>query len=429
MKTARELLKERYIDQLKTSDDLFIGVEFEFPIVNLTGQATDTSVTRGLFDYLASLDSFEAVHTDQEGRAIELRHLPSQDHIVFEVSYNLIEFAFEKASKIQEIEHRFEEHLALIQPWLRERQHEIQGNGIHPSWNKNDNRPVKTERYEMLISFLELGLTQGRPGFHTFADYGGFICGSQVQLDVTADNYLRVLNAFNKVEAAKAYLFANSPFDGADWDTLISRDRFWEDSMHGYYPENIGIFPEDFTDTEDFLDWMEESAIYNVQRDSHLYYFTPIRAKDYLSQDSITAYTLDGQTVSLTPSPDDFKWHRAYHYQDLTKRGTVEFRSTCAQPLEQSFTPIAFHVGLMANLDQLEELLKAEPLFAEFDQDYKAMRRYFSKPQLAPDQLKAIHRFSQKLLACAQEGLEKRGYGEESYLEDLIQRLQQASLR
>lgn len=173
MKTARELLKERYIDQLKTSDDLFIGVEFEFPIVNLTGQATDTSVTRGLFDYLASLDSFEAVHTDQEGRAIELRHLPSQDHIVFEVSYNLIEFAFEKASKIQEIEHRFEEHLALIQPWLRERQHEIQGNGIHPSWNKNDNRPVKTERYEMLISFLELGLTQGRPGFHTFADYGG----------------------------------------------------------------------------------------------------------------------------------------------------------------------------------------------------------------------------------------------------------------
>lgn len=32
-------------------------------------------------------------------------------------------------------------------------------------------------------------------------------------------NYLRVINAFTQIEAAKAYVFANSEFTGADWDT------------------------------------------------------------------------------------------------------------------------------------------------------------------------------------------------------------------
>ena len=44
-----------------------------------------------------------------------------------------------------------------------------------------------------------------------------------------------------KLKQFKAYLFANSEFTGADWDTKISRDIFWEESMHGIYPENVGV--------------------------------------------------------------------------------------------------------------------------------------------------------------------------------------------
>ena len=51
------------------------------------------------------------------------------------------------------------------------------------------------------------------------------------------------------------------------------------------------------------------------------------------------------------------KPHRSYQYQDLTTRGTVEFRSVCTQPLDRTFASAAFHLGLLVNLDKLEAYL------------------------------------------------------------------------
>ena len=58
--------------------------------------------------------------------------------------------------------------------------------------------------------------------FHDYPEYGSFICGSQVQLDVSKTSYLRVLNAFNQIEGPKEVLLANSEFWGSDWDLAIS---------------------------------------------------------------------------------------------------------------------------------------------------------------------------------------------------------------
>ena len=33
--------------------------------------------------------------------------------------------------------------------------------------------------------------------------------------------------------------------------------------------------------------------------------------------------------------------HRSYQFQDLTTRGTVEFRSVCTQPFSATFAPAA----------------------------------------------------------------------------------------
>ena len=55
-------------------------------------------------------------------------------------------------------------------------------------------------------------------------------------------SYLRVLNAFNQIEGPKEVLLANSEFWGSDWDLAISRDVFWENSMHGVFEENAGVF-------------------------------------------------------------------------------------------------------------------------------------------------------------------------------------------
>ena len=77
----------------------------------------------------------------------------------------------------------------------------------------------------------------------------------------------------------------------------------------------------------------------------------------------VQAFTLNGDEVLIYPQEKDFETHRSYQYQDLTTRGTVEFRSVCTQPLDRTFASAAFHLGLLLNLDKLEAYLHSAPFF------------------------------------------------------------------
>ena len=423
MSRSVELLKKRYLKNIKENPDLFIGIELEFPIVNLEGKATDGEVVKDLFRYLPSILGFTIEKVDDFGNPIQLLDPVSQDTILFEVAYTTIEFAFGKAKSIQEVEERFNFYMATIQNKLGEVNHAIVGCGIHPNWDKNDNQPVAYARYQMLMNYLRLSRTVLGTDLHDYPEYGAFICGSQVQLDVSKSNYLRVINAFNQIEAAKAFLFANSEFSGEDWDTKISRDIFWEESMHGIYAENVGVNARLFKDENDFFDYLDHSAIFTAERDGETYYFYPIRAKDYLGTPKIHAFALDGREILLYPQEKDFQTHRSYQYQDLTTRGTIEFRSVCTQLLNRTFAATAFHLGLLLNLNKLEAYLQSAPFFTTFGRDYKSLRRQFSKKMLTDEEETAIVEFSKGLLLLAEEGLEKRGKQEMAYLQPLRDKL------
>ena len=423
MSRSVDLLKKRYLENIKENPDLFVGVELEYPVVNLEGKATDIEVVKELFRYLPSVLGFTIEKVDDFGNPIQLLDPVSQDTILFEVSYTTIEFAFGKAETIQEVENRFNNYMDVIQKKLAESNYAIVGCGIHPNWEKNENQPVAYARYQMLMAYLNLSRSKTNVDLHDYPQYGAFICGSQVQLDVSKSNYLRVINAFTQIEAVKAYLFANSEFSGADWDTKISRDIFWEESMHGIYPENVGVNARLFKDEDDFFDYLDHSAIFTAERDGQTYYFNPIQARDYLTTPEIQAFTLNGDEVLIYPQEEDFQTHRSYQYQDLTTRGTIEFRSVCTQPLNRTFAATAFHLGLLVNLDKLEAYLQSAPFFTTFGRDYKALRRQFSKKTLTDEEESAIVEFSKGLLLLAEEGLEKRGKQEMTYLQPLKEEL------
>ena len=411
---AIKLLKEKYLSNMKEDSKLFVGIELEFPIVETNGNKTNIEVTKNLFRTLANLSDFEVEKIDDNQNPIQLIHCSSKDRILFELSYNTIEFAFERACSINEVAKRFEDYLKIIQPILQENNHEIQGNGIHPLWKENDNSPVKIERYKMLMAFLAMNGTGMKT--HSYPSYGAFICGNQVQLDVRRDNYIRIINAFNKIEAAKAYLFSNSEFSAEAWNTKIARDIFWEESLHGYYKENVGIYPKDYQSEEEFFNNLARTAIFTATRGSKSYYFKPIRVEDYLDQKEITAYTADGNEKIINPVKEDLKQHRSYQFQDLTARGTVEFRSVCTQPLETTFAPIAFELGLFVELEKLENFLEDSSFFKNEEQDYRKLRKKYSKKILSKEEKEAIQSFSKDLLDIAEAGLMKRGYGEEKFL-------------
>ena len=423
MSRSIDLLKKRYLENIKEKPDLFVGIELEYPVINLEGNATDSEVVKDLFRYLPSVLGFTIEKVDDFGNPIQLLDPVSQDTILFEVAYTTIEFAFGKAESIREVEERFNFYMATIQNKLGEVNHAIVGCGIHPNWDKNDNQPVAYARYQMLMNYLKLSRTVLGTDLHDYPEYGAFICGSQVQLDVSKSNYLRVINAFNQIEAAKAFLFANSEFSGEDWDTKISRDIFWEESIHGIYAENVGVNARLFKDENDFFDYLDHSAIFTAERDGETYYFYPIRAKDYLGTPKIHAFALDGREILLYPQEKDFQTHRSYQYQDLTTRGTIEFRSVCTQPLNRTFASAAFHLGLLLHLDKLEAYLQSAPFFTTFGRDYKSLRRQFSKKMLTDEEETAIVEFSKGLLLLAEEGLEKRGKQEMAYLQPLRDKL------
>ena len=423
MSRSVDLLKKRYLENIKETPDLFVGVELEYPVVNLEGKATDIEVVKDLFRYLPSVLGFTIEKVDEFGNPIQLLDPVSQDTILFEVSYTTIEFAFGRAKSIQEVEERFRDYMDLIQKKLGEANHAIIGSGIHPYWEKNENQPVAYARYQMLMAYLNLSRSKTNVDLHDYPQYGAFICGSQVQLDVSKSNYLRVINAFTQIEAVKAYLFANSEFSGADWDTKISRDIFWEESMHGIYPENVGVNARLFKDEDDFFDYLDHSAIFTAERDGQTYYFNPIQARDYLTTPEIQAFTLNGDEVLIYPQEEDFQTHRSYQYQDLTTRGTIEFRSVCTQPLNRTFAATAFHLGLLLHLDKLEAYLQSAPFFTTFGRDYKSLRRQFSKKMLTDEEETAIVEFSKGLLLLAEEGLEKRSKQEMTYLQPLKEEL------
>ena len=423
MTTAKELLKQRYYEPIKEQPELFVGIELEYPVVNLSGNATDVSLTKQLLVYLLDNFDFQADKYDSDNNPIQLIDKASGDMILFEVSYNTIEFAFAKAERISEVEERLDTYLGIIQPYLQNHNHELQGWGVNPNWVKNDNRSVKSPRYEMLMDFLELSKAKNDPFFHDYPEYGSFICGSQVQLDVSKTSYLRVLNAFNQIEGPKAVLLANSEFWGSDWDLALSRDVFWENSMHGVFEENAGVFPKVFKSEDDYFSYLSETAIFTAKRGDETYYFEPIRAKDYLSTSSVKAHSIHGEVVTIEPSEEDFKTHRSYQFQDLTTRGTVEFRSVCTQPFSATFAPAAFHLGLLVNLETLESILKDTSLFEVFDYDYLRIRCLFSKKEISKDDFKLILPLTEALLTCAEDGLKNRGFGEEVYLAPLQERL------
>ncbi len=266
MSRSIDLLKYRYLKNIEENPELFIGIELEYPVANLEGDATDVEDIKHLFQYLVSSLDFTIEKVDDFGNPIQLVDPVSQDAILFEVSYTTIEFAFGKAETIQEVEERFNIYMKVIQKKLAESNHAIVGCGIHPDWDKNENSPVAYPRYRMLMNYLNLSSNVTESDLHHFPEYGAFICGSQVQLDVSKFNYLRVINTFTQIEAVKAYLFANSEFSGADWDTKVSRDIFWEESMHGIYPENVGVNARLFKDEDDFFDYLDHSARQLFQR-------------------------------------------------------------------------------------------------------------------------------------------------------------------
>ena len=422
-----EVIYERFIQPTGRKKSAGVGLEFEFPIVNTNRMAVDFSVVHRFTDAFIERFSFTETSRDDDGYIYLAASPVNGDSISFDCSYNTLEFSLGVEEDINILSKRFSEYFVFVQETLKKDNHMITGMGINPGYAVNRNIPVVNERYRMLFHHLcSYEDYEKELLFHDHPNFGLFSCASQVQLDVEEENLVEVLNTFTKLEPLKALLFANSIWTEDNNEFLCSRDYFWRNSLHGLNRHNVDMYGLEFEAIDEILLYIRSMSLYCVLRDGRYINFNPIPLVDYFSSDSIEGDIFeDGEykRVTFKPELSDIQHLRSFKFEDLTFRGTVEFRSVCEQPVSEIMAAGAFHAGLMENLHSLTYTLDNDHVIYHKGYNASELRRQFVKIQL-PDiyDKNDLAELLVKVVDLAAAGLKIRAKGEEKFLAPLYER-------
>lgn len=429
----RERLYQKYVEPTKKKRQDYIGIEIEITIVNLKKEAVDYQVVHTVTQHFLDRFGFRVIGRDEEGNVFSAVDDLSGDILSYDCSYNNLELSLGKGRELFTLYERFSRYYTFLKEKFEIYDYTLTGMGVNPYRTYNHKIPIQNGRYRMLFHHLNSYKRYSHLPmyFHDYPDFGLFSSASQVQLDVDYEDLLLTLDVFSKIEPIKALLFSNSVLLNEHEELLCCRDWFWENSTHGINPHNIGMMECQLETMEDLLAYIESTSIYCVERGEKYINFPPITIMEYLKQDVVTGEYYDHgeyKSIEVHPELDDIQYLRTFKFEDLTFRGTIEFRSVCCQPIKDCMTVAAFHLGLKNQLDELQELIKKDHSIYHRGYTATELRKMFVKSQL-PDFVDEdeVYHFTGEILNLSWRGLVKRGYGEETFLLPLYDRWKERS--
>ncbi|WP_405275834.1 hypothetical protein [Methanobrevibacter sp.] len=428
-KMIRDKLYEEFIKPTNQKKN-FIGVEIEIPIINLDKKAVDFDVVHKITDkFQKQYPDFQDNGIDYDGNVFAIKNPKTDDIVCYDCSYNNIEFAMGREKDLFSINDRFSEYYSFVKESFEEYNHTLTGMGINPYRKYNEYDPIPSERYLMLYHHLKSynNYEDVPMHFHEFPEYGMFSSASQVQLDVYRDDLVKTINVFSKIEPIKALLFSNSVLIDENKHVTCFRDALWEYSTHGVNPHNIGMYDVDFKDLNDLQSYLESLNIYCVMRDGAYINFQSMNVLDYFSKDYVCGEIYSNgeyRKMEVKPLINDIKYLRPFKFINLTFRGTVEFRSVCTQPIKDSMSVAAFHLGLKDKLDELDELISNDEVIYHKGYTASELRKLLIQDELpAFVDRDGLCKLSKDIVDLASLGLEERGIGEEIFLKPLYGRI------
>ena len=431
--TVRNKLFDEFIKPTEEKKN-FIGIEIEIHIINLDKTAVDFDVVHKVTDkFRRQYSDFKEDGIDYEGNVFSLKNNNNDDIFCYDCSYNNIEFAMGKEKDLFSIYDRFCDYYAFTIECFEEFNHTLTGMGINPYRKYNKNHPIPSERYLMLYHHLRSFKNyENIPmHFHDYPEYGMFSSASQVQLDVYKDDLVKTINVFSKIEPIKALLFSNSVLVDENKHVTCFRDALWEYSTHGINPHNIGMYDVDFKSLDDLEAYLESLNIYCVMRDGVYINFPSMNLLEYFKKDYVCGEIYcngEYREIEIRPCINDIKYLRPFKFINLTFRGTVEFRSVCTQPIRDSMSVAAFHLGLKEKLDELEELIGNDNVIYHKGYTAGELRKLLIQDEL-PVFIDGndLCKLSKDIVDLANVGLKERGIGEEIFLNPLYERIKKHS--
>ena len=284
-------------------------------------------------------------------------------------------------------------------------------------------------RYELLKALIKgNGNEEITCGTRETPGEGDIYDEMQENLNGYLGAYLKAIEGYEKEQEKPSELHIANSIWMEDGQTLLcSRDYFWRNSLHGFNPHNVDMFAADFDSVDDIVAYIRSMSLYCVERDGQYINFAPTPLADYFASDRIKGEVFDGagyKTIAFTPEAADLKDLRSFKFEDLTFRGTVEFRSVCEQPVGEIFAASALHVGLMEKLPELTALLAQDRTIYHKGYTAAELRQLFVQKDFPGNifDRKAVSALILKILDLAKAGLAQRGMDEEDFLAPLYPR-------
>lgn len=426
---VKQLLFDRFIKPTINNQNNYIGVEIEMPILNLDKKPVNFEIVHHITEKFIEHFDFLPVGIDEDGNIYSAKSSQNSDILSYDCSYNNLELSFGKEDNLFEIQKRFDVYYRYLQEIFRLYNYTLTGMGVNPYRVYNKNEPIPNGRYRMLYHHLSSYPMYGNLPmyFHSYPKFGMFSSASQVQLDANYNELPRILNVFSELEPIKAVLFSNSVLTGDHEEYICCRDIFWENSTHGINPHNIGMYNQKFENVEEIVNYISTTSIYCVERDGKYINFSPILFSDYLKLEGIVGeYYENGRyrKILVQPSVYDIEYLRTFKFEDITYRGTIEFRSVCCQPISDSMVVAAFHLGIKNNLDRTEQILQNDKVLLGNGYTTTELRKLLIKTEMPSFiDIDGLYRLARDVVDAASDGLKSRGKGEEILLAPLYERI------
>lgn len=423
----KNLIYQRYIEPTKLKKDVYAGIELELPLLNIEKAPVDFNLVHRLTEKFKTQFNFSVKARDENGHISALEDPVTEDIYTYDCSYNNLEISFGKEKNLYHVKERFEEYYKFLQETLNLENHYITGFGVNPYRKYNKHVPVPNGRYRMLYHHLcTYTRYKNEKKFHNMPEYGMFTSAAQTQIDVKYEDLISTINLFSKLEPLKAVLFSNSVLNGDNTELACSRDMLWEDSMQGYNIKNVGMYEPLPENIDQLLNYMLKTSIYCTEKDGKYINFQPKMIKEFYKASTIQGEYYDGgiyHQISFKPNGTDFGYLRSFKFEDLTFRGTIEFRSVCTQPVKETMTAHSFHMGLINQLDELNQIFESDTVLLNQPYSLTELRNLFVRYEL-PDFVdkKKLQSLIKEVLDLASKGLKHRGYNEEKMLKPLYER-------
>ena len=395
---TRKLIYDTFLRPFEKRQYGNVGVELEFPLVNLDKESVNEAVAKGMFDHFIK-KGFK-VELEEGGQPIFITNNHG-DCLSFDNSYKNFEFALNYSDNLCTIADRFYPLLEEVQAYFKKYGHSLVGIGSNPYKKYADKNHVNFSTYNMVDEYLT---TFGKNS--PYPDFPAFLSSAQTHLDIPLSDLPFAYTLFGKLDFVRALLLSNSP-DFEREGYICYRDYLWEQSAFSLCPNITGKVDGCFETADDLVEYIMKKGIFNRIRNGKYEVFAPIPIEEYFMREDA--------------SEADIDCYLSFKNVEITRRGTLEVRSDCAQPFPDAFAPAAFNLGILYNMGKVNSLL--DTFFKEegITDTNASLRERTTKGEFITSR-NSLNELVSKILEYSEEGLLKRGKGEEKFLSPLFRR-------